>query len=69
MELICISNKSKNEFLKIGQKYRFDKHRDPKFVWIYFEFEDGKGLSRECYRSDFYTPVEWRDSRIEELLK
>jgi hypothetical protein len=67
----CISNKTNNLNLKIGNNYQLFKHEDPKLVWVKLPIENNSVgyITIQAYSSDFQSIESWRENVINQILE
>jgi len=68
MEFICVSNKSKRDELIIGKTYDIFEHEHPKCVWVKIP-NNNTYKTIQAYSEDFKSVSDWRNERIDSILK
>ena len=69
MTLKCISNKTGNENLIIGNLYNcFSDLNDDKIVWVVIQESNLYFVRIMAYREDFINKRDWREAQLDKLF-
>jgi hypothetical protein len=67
---ICISNTSNRSEIEIGKTYEIFEHEHPKCVWVKIPNTNSIGYGTiQCYLEDFKSISNFRDEKLNDLLK